>query len=273
MEVLDYKMNRDFVFESSVTDVSGAPDYHIHEGYEMLYLISGNLNFFIDDKIFAVAPGNIMMIPQEAIHKSYNSASKYERVVWNFTDHMIDKEILPLVRGLFKHQVYAPDVKFMQEIIKQFRAEWHNEHKHEPLSFYFSKQYLNLLLLYLIRHKDRFIVRGTNIANPSIDRLIKYINQNYKNPITLREFSQKLRLTPNYISKLFSENTGMGFKEYLTGVRIKNARDMLENTEEPISKIASECGFNDCNYFSTIFKNVIGLSPKRYRKMIKEKNL
>lgn len=265
MEVLDYSMNKDFVFESQVNDVSGAPDYHIHEGYEMLYLISGNLNFFIDDKIFAVSPGNIMLIPKGAIHKSHNSDSKYERVVWNFTENVIDKDILPMAEELFKHQVYSPDLTFMQNIIKNFKTEWHYERKHEKLSPYFSKYYLNLLLLYLIRNKENIIVKGTNITNPSIDRLIRYVNQNYASPITLKEVSQTLHLTPNYISKLFVDNTGMGFKEYLTGVRIKNARDMLENTDKPIATVANDCGFTDSNYFSSAFKNVIGVPPKKYR--------
>lgn len=271
MEVLDYKMHKDFAFESRAAHISGAPDYHIHEGYEMLYLISGKLNFFIDDKIFALSPGNIILSPKGAIHKSHNSASKYERVVWNFTDHVIDKAIQSMTESLFEHQVYAPDKKFMQEIIAHFKTEKNNEYKHEPFSLYFSKHYLNLLLLYLIRNKDKIMIQGTNITNPSVDRLIKYVNQNYSEPITLKDISHTIHLTPNYISKLFSENTGMGFKEYLTGVRIKNARDMLEESDMPISEIAGSCGFNDSNYFSIAFKTVIGTSPSRYRREIREK--
>lgn len=268
MEVVDYTMHKDFVFESKVIDVSGAPDYHIHEGYEMLYLISGNLNFFIGDKIFAVSPGNIMLIPKGAIHKSHNSASKYERVVWNFTDAAINADILPYINDLFVHQVYSPDPKFMENIIHEFKHEWHNYYRKEEFALSFSKCYLNLLLLHLIRNKDKFTFRGTNITNPTIDRLIKYVNRNYSDAVTLKNLSQSLKLTPNYISKLFSENTGMGFKEYLTGVRIKNARDLLEGTNLPINTIAAKCGFDDSNYFSQAFKKVIGFSPKQYRTQI-----
>lgn len=191
--------------------------------------------------------------------------------MWNFTDKMIDNEVLIMAEQLFEHQVYAPDQKFMKEIINQFKVEKYNEYRGEQFSVYFNKQYLNLLLLHLIRNKNKFAVKGTNITNPSIDRLIRYVNQNYSNPITLKELSQSLHLTPNYISKLFSENTGMGFKEYLTGVRIKNARDMLLESDAPISEIANNCGFADSNYFSMAFKNVIGTSPRRYRKELREK--
>ena len=156
-----------------------------------------------------------------------------------------------MAEELFKHQVYSPDLTFMRDIIKNFKTEWYYERKHEKLSPYFSKYYLNLLLLYLIRNKENIIVKGTNITNPSIDRLIRYVNQNYALPITLKEVSQALHLTPNYISKLFVDNTGMGFKEYLTGVRIKNARDMLENTDKSIATVANDCGFTDSNYFSS----------------------
>ena len=264
MEVLDYKMHKNFVFEYSAPDVSGAPDYHIHEGYEMLYLISGNLELFIKDQVYSVAPGNITLIPKESIHKTRNTASEYERVIWNFTDNAIDSEMLADIEQLFSHHVYAPtDTKFMNTLIKNFKSEKNSNDKYAQN---ISLHYLNILLAHLIRNMKNYAVTDNKITNPTIERLIKYTGENYCTPITLKDISKKFKLTPNYLSKLFYENTGLHFKEYLTSVRIRHAKDMLDNTDKSIKAIAYDCGFNDSNYFSTAFKEVVGISPASYRR-------
>lgn len=266
MEVLDYKMHRDFVFEYSAPDISGAPDYHIHEGYEMLYLISGNLELFIKDEVYSVVPGNIILIPKEAIHKTRNTASKYERIIWNFTDNAIDEDIIEDIKKLFSHRVYAPaDTKFINTLIKSFKNE---KEKNDIFSRKLSIYYLNIMLAHLARNMDSYAVTDNKITNPIVERLIKYTNQNYSSPITLKDISKKFKLTPNYLSKLFCENTGLHFKEYLTSIRIRHAKDMLDNTNRSIKSIAYDCGFNDSNYFSAAFKETVGISPKVYRKNI-----
>ncbi len=267
METPKFQKTREFMFVTTVRDVSGSPRYHIHESYEMLYLISGKLNFFIEDRVYAVSPGNMILIPKGAIHKSYNSAAKYRRVVWNFTDTVIDKTMQPMLAELFAHQVYAPtDTLFMQNMLKFFMLESQRSRGGDLLADTASKHYLNILLLHLIRNRETYRVTDTNITNPTIERLIREVNRQYHLPITLKDVAHRLQLTPNYLSKLFHENTGMRFKEYLTDVRMKHARSLLEYTEKSISEIADACGFNDSNYFSTAFKSAAGVSPKQYRK-------
>lgn len=265
MDVLDYKIHKDFVFEYSAPNISGAPDYHIHDGYEMIYLISGNLELFIKDQVYSVTPGNITVIPKEAIHKTRNTASEYKRVIWNFTDNAIDKAIMPNIQKLFSHRVYSPtDTKFINTLIKNFKKEKENN---DIFSQKISICYLNILLVHLARNMDSYAVTDNKITNPTVERLIKYVNENYDAPVILKEVSKKFKLTPNYLSKLFFENTGLHFKEYLTSIRIRHAKEMLDNTNKSIKAVAYDCGFNDSNYFSTAFKETTGFSPAAYRKI------
>ena len=89
------------------------------------------------------------------------------------------------------------------------------------------------------------------------------------NDITLSSVAHTLSVSFEHLSRIFKKETGFGFNEYLTLVRLKEAERMLRN--EPglkISEVAFGVGFNDSNYFSYNFKAHFGVSPKNMRKKV-----
>lgn len=93
----------------------------------------------------------------------------------------------------------------------------------------------------------------------------EYIKANYSKPITLEDISREINVSPQYFSKLFKEETGENFIDYLTGIRIKVAKDLLENSELSIKEICYNIGYSDPNYFSRIFKKIVGVAPTEYK--------
>lgn len=78
-------------------------------------------------------------------------------------------------------------------------------------------------------------------------------------------------MSTSYFSLVFKQNTGETFIEYLTGVRIGKAKELLHNTTLKFYEIAEQVGYKDPNYFSILFKKHTGMTPKDYReKQIKE---
>lgn len=92
------------------------------------------------------------------------------------------------------------------------------------------------------------------------------MNENFAQALTLKSAAQMLHLSNSHLSRIFKKYTGFGFLEYLTILRIENAKHLLEDTSMSVSEIASECGFNDSNYFSSAFKSQTGISPLQYNK-------
>ena len=72
-------------------------------------------------------------------------------------------------------------------------------------------------------------------------------------------------ISPYYFSKLFKQEDGRTFIEYLTGVRIHQAKMLLRNPGNSIKEIGIMCGYSDPNYFSRIFKKYEGVTPSEYR--------
>jgi two-component system response regulator YesN len=94
----------------------------------------------------------------------------------------------------------------------------------------------------------------------------QYIEKNYASQNTcLSSVSEEVHLSPNHFSTIFSQECGITFIEYLTEVRIEQAKKLLKNTDMKGSDIAYETGFSDPHYFSFIFKKTTGLSPREYR--------
>lgn len=99
-------------------------------------------------------------------------------------------------------------------------------------------------------------------------KAIKYIKHNYQNDITLKSASESLYISESYLSRVFKANVGQTFLDYLTYYRIKKACKLLQDTDVRIHKIAHMVGYKDQRYFSVIFKKMVGLSPKEFRKKL-----
>lgn len=104
-----------------------------------------------------------------------------------------------------------------------------------------------------------------------ITRAQEYIRQNFQRDLSLEEVAQSAGISPYYFSKLFKEETGMNFTEYLTGLRIETAKQLLSNQKLSIKQVCVDSGYANPNYFSRIFKKWTGITPTEFRDGIQER--
>ena len=93
----------------------------------------------------------------------------------------------------------------------------------------------------------------------------RYISENYSKDISLDEISGKVDVSPYYFTRLFKEETGETFLEYLTGVRMAEAKELMKEPGISVKEICTQVGYSDPNYFSRIFKKTVGKTPTEYR--------
>lgn len=96
-------------------------------------------------------------------------------------------------------------------------------------------------------------------------RAKEYIKNNYSRSINLEDVAREISVSPQYLSKLFKEETGENFIDYLTGTRIRIAKTLLEGDEMSIKEICYSIGYSDPNYFSRTFKKIVGSTPTEYK--------
>ena len=119
---------------------------------------------------------------------------------------------------------------------------------------------------------DKFTESASNISTRSenrsesvVERAKKYIQDNFRKDISLEDVSQKVDISSYYFSKVFKEETGENFIEFLTKLRMEEAKRLLEESDLSIKEVCSEVGYSDPNYFSRNFKKYAGITPTEAR--------
>jgi|GEM_PF-3420336 len=98
-----------------------------------------------------------------------------------------------------------------------------------------------------------------------IQSVRSFIDEKFCTDISLEAVADKIGLTPQYVSKLFKEEYGVNFVEYVTKKRMDYAKELLKNRGSPLKEISNILGYVDTNYFCRLFKKHTGFSPKQYQ--------
>ena len=122
-----------------------------------------------------------------------------------------------------------------------------------------------LLTIYRSNKNMRFI-QGSNEMTNSIVEVQKYIEENLNRKITLEELGKRYYISKCYLSRMFQEITGYGFKEYLILCKLNKAKRLLCDTNLSVGDISASVGYVDVNNFIRIFRIREGTTPKQYRK-------
>ncbi len=98
-----------------------------------------------------------------------------------------------------------------------------------------------------------------------VDESLNYIKENYTREIDLDSVANAVFVNPQYFSKVFKKTLGISFSEYVNRLRINHACNLLITTDWPINNISIEAGFNNVSYFNRVFKQLMNITPYRYR--------
>ncbi len=98
-----------------------------------------------------------------------------------------------------------------------------------------------------------------------IEKVKALIEERYQEDITMEQMAERVNLSPHYFSKVFKAQAGENFIDFLTQVRIHKAIELMKNSQLSLKEICYAVGYKDPNYFSRVFKKVVGLTPSEYR--------
>lgn len=94
----------------------------------------------------------------------------------------------------------------------------------------------------------------------------EYIQKHFREKLSIQSIAEVVHLSPSYLSHIFSQTFGYTITDYVTYIRLENAKSILSKSGTSISEAALDSGFEDISYFSRVFKKVEGISPREYKK-------
>lgn len=114
--------------------------------------------------------------------------------------------------------------------------------------------------------KSDNIVNRSNHKSILLKPALDYINEHYHEKIYLDDMAYRCNISPSYFSRLFKRELGLTYSSYISKVKVKQAKELLESTDLPIINISLNLGYDDCGYFIKVFKKNYGITPANYRK-------
>ena len=112
---------------------------------------------------------------------------------------------------------------------------------------------------------DNMLQNRSSINVCVINKACEYIMNNYQKNLSLEEVAQTVHLSHFYFSRLFKQEKGCNFVDYVTKVRVDHAKAMLQDPSYTILKVASEVGYQDVSYFCRVFRHETAMTPKQYQ--------
>ncbi|KIY22192.1 response regulator [Mesobacillus subterraneus] len=124
-----------------------------------------------------------------------------------------------------------------------------------------AEKRLQMMIHTILQHKG-------NKAMDVIERARKFIQEHYREDLSMEQTAEHVNLSPYYFSKIFKSENGKTFTDYLTDIRIQKAKELMAEMTISLKEVCYEVGYKDPNYFSRVFKRVTGMTPTDYRQQL-----
>lgn len=268
MSYIKFDPAEDFYYHNGMSKrvaETGASWPHYHGLYEIYFLLEGNCTYIIDNKVFSVQSGDIVIVPDGIIHHTKYDELKHSRILINCAESYIPSSVKPDISS----GTYLYRNPFVADEARKLFSKIENEYKlKDPLSKEIIACHTCSLFYLLMRNADSCVTADE--GNKVIDQAVAYIRENFASDITLSSLAKKFSVSPEHFSRMFKKETGLGFSKYLNSLRLQYAEQLLKSAGgQNITQVAEICGFEDSNYFSKKFKEAYGASPKMIKKKIK----
>ena len=238
--------------------ISGSFATHWHEFYEIEYIISGSGEYIIDETSYRIEPGMIFFMTPINFHELKNVDADIVNIMFSPNFSSADA-LFPLSEQGVEHaaEFSNSDRIFAEALLAELQCAAKDN------NVIYAASLLNSLLFKLGN-----IIKKTSLTKPTyIQTAMLYIQSNFRSQITLSDVANAVGLSPAYLSCIFSKESGIGFKNYLTSLRYEYAKKLLVFSDMSVSEICFASGFNDYANFMRGFKKRYGKPPIRYKEL------
>ena len=238
---------------------------HSHEFYELEYVLSGNMSTVIDGVEFQMKPGDFYVLGPTDYHRLIVPPSGVVLLGLFFYHPVVDNEIVRFLEsnpcpviGTIPEQ----DREAFESLIRQIYGT-----ENRPLTDQLdSITMASLLAMHIAYRSNPNPPYGGKRTDGYLQNAFHYILAHYNEPLTLKDVATAVGLSSGYFCRLFSEQTGGPFHDYLARVRIRKAQNMLlYETQKSVTDIAFDVGFGSYSNFYRTFMRITGISPRDYQ--------
>lgn len=236
--------------------------------YILIYCIKGSGWYSVDGQRHGVNDGQFFILPQGVPHMYASNNDDPWTIYWV---HFAGRQapVFAEDSGLPQSICSGPTsrIAYRNDVFEEIFLTLSDNHDADNLRYAVS-------LLYGFLASFRFIGRfrkynsqeDTTAADDIVTASVRYMNENLERTLTLSDVSAYVGYSPSRFSTIFKSKTGRSVLNYFNLLKIQRSCQLLETTDMKINQICSKVGIDDSYYFSRLFRKIIGISPKEYRR-------
>ena len=248
---------------------------HSHNFYEIFYLKTGSCVYTVNNNLHHLSAGELFIVTPGDTHAThYEGLVPCERIALYCDLDSLPEQFVEKHDSIRENFSHSGKVIIAKKGIEKIESLLENMLEENNIPDKYSYDFLSIQLLALLLQIQRNGIFVYDQMKPfselsigtDIENALRYVAKNYSLAITLDDVAAEINLSPTYLSKKFKKVTGLTFKEYVNYIRIRQACQMLITTDDNITKISINCGFNSSNYFKDCFRRIVGISPRSFKK-------
>ena len=259
-----------------ITQNPSAEKMHFHEYYQFLIIYTGANHYMVNDKIYPVSYGKLMIIPPFHMHGMIDREKfpVYERALLSLTPEFLQNignrqlDFEQVINDKIASNQYCFDLDEESAAeCKKLLAEVDVENRHANAWDRFANvsRLFPVLRMMLEASSSTYTEKRLTAPESLMHQILVYINAHYTEPLSLRQIAAKFGVSQSTLSHSFIQYAHQGVYDYILHRRIMLAKQRLyENI--PLSEVAYQCGFGDYSNFLRAFTRITGKSPSAYRK-------
>ena len=253
-------------------------ELHHHDFYEVDFLVSGDVTYVIESRVYHMQPGQMLLINPQELHQVYirSSGAPYERYMLWVAPSLLQKlsdGSTDLTRCFDMNRSNYSNLLHLSPHQKKLVPAMLESMLHEQSQPTFGSELLQKnLLTELMIHINR-LADLSDAAEPSgedtvVARVIDYINLHYHESLSLDLLAEQFFVSKYHLSHEFTRQIGTGVYQYIQKKRLQIARQLMAEGQRPMD-VYAQCGFGDYPAFFRAFRKVYGLSPREYAQSLK----
>ena len=243
-------------------------DFHFHEFDKLVILLAGSVNYLVEEQSYALPPWSVLLVRHHTIHKAVIDRSlPYERIIL-YLDRQYFERAFPGAGLMNCFDQADRDRRYLLtatrdqlEELEEAIAAYELAAMDERLG---AQTMRETLIIQLLIHVNRLHAvtpsRVDTGGDPKIHQVLSYINENFKEPLTVETLAELFYMSPYHFMRLFKAQTGSTVHAYIRQKRLMNAARLIREGA-PAAKAASDSGFGDYSAFHRAFKESFGISP------------